>query len=122
MRQQSFAVRFKPICSELFNKIFTVGALALWCLYMTYYKTNWVFILGLFFPLENAIFLMLSEKNQISFLKVRVFSIYLWYLVVLSLGMFHFVTCLHMMQSATKYGEDMGFTNIKFHTGPLLQL
>eukprot|EP00347_Sterkiella_histriomuscorum_P003502 403364054 len=116
------SVRFKPICTGIFNKIFTIGALIFWGIYMTYYQTTFQLAIGLFFPLENLIFLMMNDKQQISFLKLRSILVYIWSAVVFSVGMFHTVTCIKMMQNATNYGEDMGYSNIKFHEGPLLQL
>ena len=87
---------------------------------MIYYETTFLLVLGLLFPLENLIFIMMNDKQQIKFLKLRVLTVYIWSVVVFTVGMFHTITCLKMMKNATNYGEDMGYKNIKFHEGPLL--
>ena len=98
--------RFKPLCTRILNVVTTVLSMALLFTYMQHYDTNNLFILGILFPLENFVFLVLSERRQISFLKLRYFLVYLWSLVVFAACFWNSYICIEMIQTATYYAEE----------------
>ena len=55
--------RFKPVCSKIFNTIFTIGAIALLATYVFYYETTLYFLLGALFPIENFAFLVMRDSR-----------------------------------------------------------
>ena len=89
---------------------------------MTYYETHMLFLLGLLFPLENFIFLVVSEEKQVRFLRYRAVLVYGWSAIVFAVCLWNSFMCLEMIESATYYGEEMGYSTISHTEGPMLQL
>ena len=114
--------KIKPDCTKIFNIIFTVASIALWFAYVTYYKTNKLFILGFIFPLVNFVFLAARESALLKFLNLRYFIVYPWSVFVIITSFVHSYIAIEMIQAAKYYGEDQGLTNIHFTSGPMLQM